>query len=246
MAQQIKAKTAPIQTEQNIILGARPVTIALAVHHYLFRAGLSLLVHSFERCTVVLEAGNGQELIDKLGSTASAPDICILDLSMPVLNGYSTLSLIRKKWPAQKVIVLSAVSEPYVMLQMMKAGANAFLLKNVHQTELQHAILQVYEEGRYSSALFPPKMPATQNQAMPAISKRQLEFLSLCGSDMNYGEIARTMGVSKRAIESLHQRLSDKLHITSRAGLATFAIKIGLIVLEDLINTSILESITMM
>lgn len=207
------------------------VTIAIADDHIVLRKGVTSLLNGFENCRVIIEADDGQQLIEHLEK--QLPDLCILDISMPVLNGYDTLQVIRKKWPALKVMIFSMVDDQYAVIKMLKLGANGFLLKNCIYQDFQKALNIIVNGGYYFPTVVASKNDLSKlASTVPTISERQIEFLRLCASDLNYNQIANRMGTSIRAVESLQQRLSEKLHINSRIGLVLFALKTGIVMLN--------------
>lgn len=208
----------------------KPITIALADDHDLFRQGLCSLINSFENCEVVIDVPNGIELISYLSTAKRRPDICILDVNMPKQNGFETLSIIKKKWPEQRVIILSMINEEYTILKMLKNGANGYLLKAGDYPQLKKAIADVYLHGfYYSNSIAENKVNKLHEIEIPDLSKRELEFLSYCSADMQYSEIAERLNISTRTVEGIKERLSQKLNINSRIGLVIFAIKTGVI-----------------
>jgi two-component system invasion response regulator UvrY len=212
----------------------KPITIALADDHDLFRQGLCSLIDSFENYKVVIQAAGGAELIKLLSNAKPLPDICIIDINMPKMNGFQTLSALKKKWPALKVIILSMINEEYTVLKMLKSGANGYLLKSGDYPQLKKAIAEVHLNGfYYSNTIAENKMSKLQDTEIPDLTKRELEFLGYCISDMPYSEIAEQLHISIRTVEGIKERLSEKLHISSRIGLAVFAIKTGLINIQS-------------
>ena len=104
------------------------INIAIADDHALIRVAICSLIKSFQNFQVVIEAENGRELIDSMEGFLPFPDIILLDIGMPVLNGYDTLIEIKKKWPLQKVIILSLIDDEYAVIRTLKNGVNGFLL----------------------------------------------------------------------------------------------------------------------
>lgn len=212
------------------VIAPDSILIAIADDHPIFRRGVSEVINSFKNCKVVISAANGLDLLQNLSESQPLPDLCILDINMPVMNGYDTITALRKKWPDIKVLILSVINDEYAILRMLKIGAKGFLLKDCHPNNLQDAIYTISNGQLYYSDLVTEKeIQNISHTVIPAISERQLEFLIHCASDMNYIEIAQHMGISVRAVESMQQRLSEKLKISSRVGLALFAVRTGLI-----------------
>src|SRR5689334_23138637 len=120
------------------------IRLAIADDHTLFRAGLVSLIKMFGNVKVEMEVNNGKELIDKIEATKNPPDVCIIDINMPVMNGYETLKCLKEKWPGIKVLVLSICNNEFAVIKLLKEGANGFLSKNCDYNELNRAIRDIY------------------------------------------------------------------------------------------------------
>ena len=120
------------------------IKIAIADDHGLFRKGLSEIVAGFDNMSIVFEAGNGSELLEQLKKTAQPPDICILDINMPVMNGYETAAALKKEWPKIKVLALSMYDTEFNIIKMLKAGARGYVLKDAEPKELQKALNTIF------------------------------------------------------------------------------------------------------
>lgn len=134
------------------------IKIAIADDHGLFRKGLSEIVAGFDNMSIVFEAGNGAELLEQLKKVAQPPDICILDINMPLMNGYETAAALTKEWPAIKILALSMYDTEFNIIKMLKAGARGYVLKDAEPKELQKALNTIYEDGFYHSELVTGKM----------------------------------------------------------------------------------------
>lgn len=204
------------------------------------RSGISGFINTFAGCEVILEADNGLELIEGMEglekTKAPMPDICILDIFMPVLNGYDTLIRLREKWPEMYALVLTGHNTDYYLLQMVRAGANGFLRKNCSPKDLEKAIRNIYEYGIYTPADsdFGKQFKAykAQKLKLPELSPDEIELLRLCCSDMNYTTIAGKMSVTDHRVEWLRNSLFKKFHVSSRSGLVMYAIQLGLVELN--------------
>jgi len=207
------------------------IRIAIADDHIILRKGLCELINKLENCSIILEASNGKDLLDKLSGQEPLPDILILDVNMPVMNGYDALVAVKAKWPRIKVIILTMLDDEYTMLRMLKSGANGFLLKHCDGDDFLKAIMEVHNGGYFFPGFlnYDDSIRKVNKLDLPSISGRQLEYLALCASDLNYAKIAEKMGISVRSVESIQERLTDKLKISTRLGLVVFAIKTGLI-----------------
>ncbi|MBS1687466.1 MAG: response regulator transcription factor [Bacteroidetes bacterium] len=205
------------------------IKLAVTEDHELVREGLSQILDSFEGLSVIIKAAHGKELIDKL-STGLLPDICLLDVQMPVMNGYKTLREIKTKWPEIKVIILTMLSERFVRQRTMMLGADGYLVKNCDPKTLDVAIRTIFNNGYYFFD------PATKNysikkdtKSVPIITDKEIEFLKLCGTGLSYEEIAKIFKVSPRTVQSYQNSLAEKLHLKTRTELAVFAKDAGFI-----------------
>jgi two-component system invasion response regulator UvrY len=211
------------------------INLAIADDHFVVRQGIKDIINSSGEFEVTIEANDGQELIEQLHKTDQLPDICILDINMPNLNGFETLKELKKQWPSLPVLVLSAFYEEYSVLEMMRNGANGYLEKKGNPRKLLHALAYIYYNGYYYSESMAKRifdLRQHNSQVLPHITDREMEFLSHCCSELSYKEISGCMGVSVRTIETFRDSLFAKFNISTRTGLVLFAIKNGIVRLE--------------
>jgi two-component system, NarL family, invasion response regulator UvrY len=217
----------------------KPVKIAMVDDHILLRDALATVIDGFENCKVILLAAHGRELLEKL-QPDNLPDLVILDLNMPELDGYETARYLRLHYPGVYVLILTMYDSEITLLRLLQAGARGFLKKDIHPGELKLAIQSVMSAGyfySYNSAgklvnLF-KKDKTNNNQAdRLSLSENELAFLKLASSDMTYKEIAAVMEISPRTVDNYRDALFLKLNVKSRVGLAIYAIKSGVITLE--------------
>lgn len=205
--------------------------IALVDDHELLRSGLSKIIERFEGYTVVIEAGNGKDFIDKI-KTGIKPDIILLDISMPVMDGFETALWIKDNLPKSRVLVLSVSDNESAVIRMINSGARGYLLKDSKPAVLKQAFDNVRDRGFYSNDLMnSTKIWNAQHSSRISkpifISDREKEFLQLACSDLTYKEIADRMHSSPRTIDNYRDNLFFKFDIKSRVGLVLFAIKEG-------------------
>lgn len=209
------------------------ITIAIADDHKSYRNGLINTINSNypEKFKFILEASNGKELIEKLEHADELPDIVILDVSMPIMNGYTTMSILNAKWPDLKVLGMSMYNDDYVIIKMLFNGACGFLTKDMAPDQIYTALSVTHTTGRYFfgvSSKFSNQTLERIKEYTPNITEREMRFLKLCATEMKYEDMAHELGLSVRTIHGYRDTLFKKLDINSRVGLALFAIRIGL------------------
>ncbi|MFL9482677.1 response regulator [Chitinophagaceae bacterium LWZ2-11] len=208
-------------------------TIAVADDHALFRKMLIQLIELSSDWKVIMEAQNGEELLHQLNTTDTYPDIILMDILMPVMDGKEATSFIQIHYPEIKIIALSALMHDHVILDMLRRGASGFITKQIEPEKLIIAIDTVMNKGIYIeeglcenySFINHPKFEK------PILSDKQITFLKLCTSDKPYKEIADIMNISPNTADSYREELFRKLNIKTRQGLAIYAFKAGLSVL---------------
>jgi two-component system, NarL family, invasion response regulator UvrY len=208
------------------------IRLAYADHYSIVRRSISSFISSYGCFEVEIQAENGEELIRRLKVAPSLPDICILDINMPIKNGYETIKEIKELWPGMKFLVLTAINKDYTILQMIKSGANGYLLKSCEPDELYRGLTSIYKTGYFITDLTSQHifnfLKDGQNP-LSKINKKELHFLSLCCTDYTYSEIAEIMHVSPRTVQGYRDILFEKLHVKTRLGLAIFAMSIGIV-----------------
>lgn len=212
-------------------------SIVIVDDHILIAKALGSIMSNFADFQVLYECENGKELQEKFATKENIPSIVLLDVSMPVMNGFETSKWLRETHPNVLVLALSMQDDEQSLIKMIKNGARGYLLKNVSPSELETALKTIINNGYYypewaSSIVFANMMNDSPNQNTTTVtldlSDREKEFLKLCITDMSYKEISEKMFCSPRTIESYRNSLCEKLNIKTRVGLAVYAIKSGL------------------
>lgn len=210
--------------------------IALVDDHNLLRNGLANLLRDLGH-KVVFEASNGKEMMDKL-SSAPLPGLVLLDINMPVMDGYDTAKWLKQNHPEIKVLALSMYDDEHAIIRMLKSGARGYILKDCHPSELKEAISSLELKGYYHSEMVTAKLIHNLNQSdygdnsaqeALGLNERETEFLKLVCTELTYKEIADQMHLSPRTIDGYRDVLFEKLNIKSRVGLVLFAIKNGIV-----------------
>lgn len=207
-------------------------TIGLVDDHRLIRDTLATAITVLGH-TVILQASNGIEL-EEVITRHPLPDIILLDINMPIKDGYATAQWLKENYPAVSVIAVSGHDDDLAIIRMLRIGAKGFLNKNTSPEQILVAINDVMNKGFYHSDL--TSNPVLQrillrnptgghiNQLLQ-ITNREEEFLKLCCSDTPYKEIAAIMKVSTRTVDSYRESVFQKLQVKSRSGMVTFAFK---------------------
>lgn len=206
-------------------------TIAIVDDHVLIAQAIKGIIANFEDFQTLYECENGQELIDKISANKSIPDIVLLDISMPIMNGFETANWLQKNHPDILVMVLSMQNDEQSVIKMVKNGAKSYLLKNSHPRELEAALQKLVENGFYypewASKIIFSSINKNTNNALSKLTEREKEFLKYTITEKSYKEIAELMFCSPRTVESYRDNLFEKLNLKSRVGLAVYAIKNG-------------------
>ncbi len=202
------------------------VQIALVDDHRLFRSGIASLIDNFTGYNILFEAGNGDEMIQKI-SPKSKPDIILLDINMPVRDGTSTAQWLRKNYPEIAIVILSMFDDADKVLTMLRLGVKGYLLKDSEPFEFEQALQKVSQgEVYYPEFVTRYLLNNFNHETEPSkLNARELEFLKLVGTELTYKEIADQMFASIRTIDGYRDNLFEKLHIKSRVGLVLYAIK---------------------
>lgn len=209
------------------------IHIALADDHTLVRRGIMHMIHKHESCKVIMEADNGLQLIDQLKRAVQLPDICILDIDMPGLNGYETAKQIHKYWPEIKIMTLTIFFSEYSVIRMLQSGVKGYVCKDRCEKDLIDAI-----HGVYANEYFYPENVAgivssvTTNkkyQSSVRLTRREEVILKALCTEKSYTDIAKELFLSVRTVESHRDNLLKKLGKKSRTGLVVYALSSGMI-----------------
>lgn len=208
--------------------------IAIVDDHTLFRKGLMSLLAESDEVEILFDASNGLELKKNI-SAENLPEVILMDINMPQMDGYAATKWVTKTYPSVKVLALSMFDEDKPIIEMLKSGAGGYLLKESKTTELVLAIKTIASHGFYMNNLVSGKLIKSLQDPVPAkseiseISANELKFLQLSCSELTYKEIADKMNLSPHTIDNYREALFHKFEIRSRTGLVLFAIKNDLI-----------------
>lgn len=206
------------------------INVALADDHTMFRRGLASVLRPYKNIEVLFEAANGQELLNKIETSAMRPRVCIIDINMPVMNGYDTARYIRRHYPDIKMLALSMYDDEENIIQMLRAGVGGYLLKASEPDTLVDAIEKVDSDGFYDSELITNDiLNSVHDKDQIKLSTLEVDFLKMACTEMTYKEMAKALGVSERTVDGYRDRLFEKLKVKSRIGLVTYSIRHNLV-----------------
>lgn len=208
-------------------------TIVIVDDHILIAKAISSIIDQFPRYRVLYECENGKVLQERFHLSGHIPDIVLLDVSMPEMDGFETADWLFKNYPAVLIMALTMQGDDKTLLRMIKCGARGYIQKNVHPAELERALDSLTARGYYysdwaASRIFQSLSPDDENPVNNLLSNREKEFLRYTCTELTYKEIAEKMVCSPRTVESYRDTLFEKLGVKTRVALALYAVKIGL------------------
>jgi len=213
----------------------RPIKVAIADDHALFRAGVKTALLGKKDVELIAEADNGMQLLNLLKHIE--PDVILLDIQMPIMDGIQTLPEIRKLYPHVKVIILSMHNDHSMISKLMEIGANSYLTKNSDSETIYQAIRTCFEQEFFFNELTnkallsglrtkrtEPNSPQEGN-----LSDKEITVLKLMCEEKTTKEIADIVEISPRTVEAIRDKLKTKTGAKSMAGLVMYALKSGII-----------------
>jgi DNA-binding NarL/FixJ family response regulator len=213
-------------------------TVVVVDDHLLIARALTGIIDKFSNYRVLYEAEHGKILVEKFTNPVNIPDIVLLDIKMPVMDGFETAKWLSKNHPDIHILALSMQDEDETLVKMIRCGAGGYLLKNIHPLELEKSLDMLVAKGFYYPDWVTRKMllniSREEGQEKPGkslINDRETEFLQFAATELTYKEIATKMFCSPRTVESYRDSLFEKLHIKTRVGLVLYAIKNKIVVI---------------
>lgn len=210
------------------------ISVALVDDHKLLRSGLSNFIKTNPEFRVLFEADNGLDLQEKM-KAKDHPDVILMDINMPLMDGYDATRWLHTRHPQVKVIALSMYDGEECIIRMLRCGARGYLLKDTEPAELTKAIQETHLNGFYYTPMVSRHIAhlihdtETDKKTTTALTERELELLQYMASELTYKEIADKMFLSPKTIEGHRERICDKLQIKTRVGLVMYAIKNGIV-----------------
>ena len=215
------------------------VRVAIAEDELLFRKGLQELLHDDHAIQFVMEAANGIELLQQLADTPAMPDVLLLDISMPGMNGFETFEQVRSKYPQIRILILSVHYSDHYITAFIEKGANGYLSKNTEPDEVKKAIVTVVKKDYYFNEdtirVMHKNFSGKPKVLSPvsALTVREKEVLELICQEMTTGDIAEKLFISKRTADGHRNNLLLKTGCKNTAGLVVYAIRNNLFNIES-------------
>jgi DNA-binding NarL/FixJ family response regulator len=213
-----------------------PIKVAIADDHKIFRKGVILSLRQYVNLKFVLEAENGQELIE--GLAEADPDVILMDLRMPQKDGIETTKYVTKHFPNVFIIALTMFEDERFVSHMMEIGANGYLLKSADPSEIKKAIMEVMAKGYYLNNFVNRILLKKSHQKQKiapslqtdiSLTDKERDVIKYICMEFTAAEIAQKMEVSSRTVESIKDRLMERFGSKNTAGLVFFAVKNNLI-----------------
>lgn len=217
-------------------LDDKPIRVAIADDHHLFRAGVRTSLSSRKDILMVGEAENGMQLLNLLRHIK--PDVILLDIQMPIMDGLTALPEIKKMHPDVRVIMLSMINDPSMITRMMEVGANSYLTKESDSEVIYQAIRTCHEEEFFFndltnkallSGLRSKRVAEASAPAEVHLTDKEVTILKLMCEEKSTKEIADMVDLSPRTVEAIRDKLKTKTGVKSMAGLVMYAVKAGIV-----------------
>jgi two-component system, NarL family, invasion response regulator UvrY len=211
------------------------IKIALADDQLMLTEALTTVINSFDNCQVLYTAANGKDLIEKITAGPQEPDVLILDLAMPVMDGYKTAEWMQQNRPAIKILMLTMHDTDTALVKLLRHGVKGFVKKDAHPNELRLAINEMATTGYYYNTGTAGRMANLMMKDDGGdlrlnrldLTDQETALLIHCCSERTFREIAKEMNITPSALDNIRAALCIKLSIRTRVGLALYAVKNG-------------------
>lgn len=215
--------------------------IGLVDDHRLFRKSLALLIDAMDNAEVVLQAGNGKELLEQLESITV--DLVLLDIQMPEMDGFETCKQLRKHYPDIKILVISQLTTKESIHKVMELGANGFFSKDAEPERLEKAIRDIWAKDYFfdddlasvirEAILWEKRRPVNLLGSPVPITRREMEVIRLACKELSSAEIANRMFIDVRTVETHRKRIMEKTSCKNFIGVVLFALRHGLLLVDE-------------
>lgn len=214
-------------------------TVVIVDDHLLFAQSLESLISKLEGYEVLAILKNGKELTQYYLHKRRKPELVLLDVKMPVMDGIQTMQWLKENRPEQKVLALTMEDDEETIIKMLRAGARGYLLKDIHPENFEFAMKMVIEQGFYYSG----KVESALKHAVgieeedpknlaESLTDREWTFLKLACSELTYKSIAVEMGLSPKTVENYREAVFKKLQVKTRVGVVIYCMKNNLFKVE--------------
>ena len=213
----------------------RTIRVLIADDHEVYREGLRLVLEKYADIDLIGEATNGNELLNM--TEALEPDVILTDIIMPFMDGIEATRLILKTSPAARIVALTMFNQEYLVLEMLRAGAMGYVLKNAQKYEIVEAIHTVNQNRTYyckdtalkmSRLISRSHLKELQITSPSLLSEREIEIIKLICQDLSNKEIADKLSLSSRTVEGHRLRILEKIEARSAAGIVIYAVRNGI------------------
>jgi DNA-binding NarL/FixJ family response regulator len=208
----------------------KEIRIAVVDDHTLFRQGISSLLSENEEIKIVFDAANGAVMKEKI-TKHPLPHVVLMDITMPLVNGYEATRWLKQNYPSVKVLALSMFEDDEPIIKMLKCGAGGYILKESNASDLMYAIKTIAGHDYFLNDLVSGKLLRSIQDEVKTpdpvadLTANEIRFLELCCSELTYKDIAGKMCLSPHTIDNYRDALFQKLDLKSRTGLVIFALK---------------------
>lgn len=211
-----------------------PIKVGIVDDHHLVSKALENMISENPEFRVVINSANGEKFLEDYESAELKPDIVLMDVNMPLKNGFDTTEFVTKNYPNVRVIALTMEDNENTIIKMLKAGAKGYLLKDTQPEMLFEAMKTVYEKGVFYTDMVAQSLLKIRTEEiehkniLSELKEKEKEFIKLSCSELTYKEIADKMCLSPKTIDGYRDSVFVKLDVKSRVGLVLYALKHGL------------------
>ena len=199
------------------------INVGIVDDHQLLVKSLIVVIESFPSFKVVVDDVSGEGLLKKMEKLSTPPDILLIDVNMPFIDGQKTAELVLQKYPLVKLVALSMKDDDTTVMSMIRAGCCAYLLKHIYPTELEMALNEIHTKGYYNADKlninYRRLLIKTKDEEAITFKEKHLPFLKLACSDLTYKQIASQMHLSERTIDQYREDLFLIFNVQSRVGM---------------------------